>query len=378
MMRAAVFVVSPMPEYAPRSSIPTSATKTWPRFVPIWSLSGPGESAILRSARSIRPSLSSDATGIPEARKNLPPSLSMSVPRRVTSSGASAASTMLTVSSRAVASASGPESVRMASVPEKRMKAMAARRCSGSGIAGARYSPSACGNKDLMCESSGGGTGRGPVGAERGTRRRRSRRPSSRASVASPGRRAPVPAVVTTCPACAAFSASAVAVAPGPSTRSSRVGEPTRKRWMSPEWTPTDMESRRRPTEVGTSAACRRAVRISTAASQACSAWSSPWKRKSRASPPNLSSSPPRFAAMRSIGPKTRLRVSTISSAPIRPRRDNRSVSAVKPETSANTSVPSRTRHRAPGVSSSHVRATGGMCRRRSIMGVRLARVRGA
>ena len=75
---------------------------------------------------------------------------------------------------------------------------------------------------------------------------------------------------------------------------------------------------------------------------------------------------PPRC---RSIGPNTRLSVSTISSAPIRPRRDSRSVRAVKPETSANTSVPSTTRQSAPGASSSHTRVLGGTWRRRSVIG---------
>ncbi len=137
---------------------------------------------------------------------------------------------------------------------------------------------------------------------------------------------------------------------------------------MSPECSPTDIFSESRPTDVGTAAACRSAVRISTAASPACSVWSGPVKRNNSASPPNLSSSPPRVPAIRSIGPNTRFSVSTISSAPIRPRRDSFSVNAVKPDTSANTSVPSTTRHSSPGASSSHRRATGGTCRRRSVM----------
>ena len=58
--------------------------------------------------------------------------------------------------------------------------------------------------------------------------------------------------------------------------------------------------------------------------------------------------------------PKTRLSVSTISSAPMRPRFDSFSVRAVKPEMSANISVPSMTRHDCPGTSSSQVRATRG------------------
>ena len=58
--------------------------------------------------------------------------------------------------------------------------------------------------------------------------------------------------------------------------------------------------------------------------------------------------------------PKTRLRVSTISSAPMRPRFDSFSVRAVNPEMSANISVPSMTRQACPGTSSSQVRATRG------------------
>ena len=132
--------------------------------------------------------------------------------------------------------------------------------------------------------------------------------------------------------------------------------------------------SARRPTSRGTGgpprSAPRRpravAARISTVASQACSGCPSPRKRKSSASPPNFSSSPPRVLAMRSIGPKTRFSVSTISSAPMRPRRESRSVRAVKPDTSAKTSVPSTTRDSWPGTSSSQTSVTGGTCRRRS------------
>ena len=198
-------------------------------------------------------------------------------------------------------------------------------------------------------------------------RRRRSRSaPSSRGRVEPAESRAAVAGVTTTCPASATFSASAVAEAPGPRISSSRVGEPTRKRWMSPECTPTDIDRDSRPTDVRTLAESRSAARISTAASHACSGWSGPRKRKSRASPPNFSSSPPRAALIRSIGEKTRFSVSTISSAPIRPRRERRSVRAVNPETSAKTRVPSTTRPLAPGASWSHRSATGGTWRRRS------------
>ena len=138
---------------------------------------------------------------------------------------------------------------------------------------------------------------------------------------------------------------------------------------MSPACTPTDIDSEKRPADVGTAAAARSEARISTAASQACSGWPSPRKRNSSASPPNLSSSPPRVAAMVSIGPKTRLSASTISSAPIRPCRESRSVRAVKPDTSAKTSVPSTVRCSAPGASSSQTSVRGGTWRRRSVIG---------
>ena len=71
MIRAAVFVVSPMPEYAPRSGIPTSAANTCPRLTPSCSGSGESESAIRRSARSIRPSSSSNEVGMPGAEEEL-------------------------------------------------------------------------------------------------------------------------------------------------------------------------------------------------------------------------------------------------------------------------------------------------------------------
>ena len=48
-----------------------------------------------------------------------------------------------------------------------------------------------------------------------------------------------------------------------------------------------------RPTEVGRVLASRRAARMATAACAAMVAWSSPWKARRRASPPNLRSAPP-------------------------------------------------------------------------------------
>ncbi len=97
-----------------------------------------------------------------------------------------------------------------------------------------------------------------PAGGADGASRRRSSAPSARGRVEPRGSRAAVAGVTTICPASAVFSASAVAVAAGPSTRSSRVGSPTRNRWMSPEWMPTDIDSLSRPTDVGTAAASRK------------------------------------------------------------------------------------------------------------------------
>ncbi len=59
MMRAAVLVVSPIAEYAARSTAPTSAANTCPRLTPICSGSGVPTSRTRRIARSMRPSSSS-------------------------------------------------------------------------------------------------------------------------------------------------------------------------------------------------------------------------------------------------------------------------------------------------------------------------------
>ena len=112
-----------------------------------------------------------------------------------------------------------------------------------------------------------------------------------------------------------------------------------------------------RPMALGVRLASRMLRRISTAADAARVACPSPWKRNSSASPPNLRSIPPRPSATSSIAPNTSFSVSTSASAPTRPWRTSRSVSAVNPEMSAKHNVPidepcagsvSVTRHRRP------------------------------
>ena len=283
----------------------------------------------------------------------MPPSVSRSVASSVTPSTSRAASTVLTSACSASARACGPCCARTASVPENRTKAMVADAVLGVRRARRR------------------GTRRGAIGnrvAHAARRRRAGRMPAcpgpsagraapqqQRAVVAGPGRAAGEAGRGRR----ADDDLAGLGRLLGARRRRSRRGRaraargwgtPTRKSSTSPEWTPTDIDSEKpaRPTWAPRRPRAATA-RISTAASQACSGWSSPRKRKSSASPPNFSSSPPRAAAIVSIGPNTRLSVSTISSAPIRPCRDSRSVRAVKPETSAKTSVPSTTRCSAPG-----------------------------
>ena len=246
------------------------------------------------------------------------------------------------------------------------MKAMHAVRCSGSGTSPAKWKASVWGRSEASRSGSTWGMGTGPGASVRGVRRRRIASPFGPGLVSRRCRVAAACGPSRICPAWAAFSTDATAVAAGPRMSSSRVGSPTRNRSTSPEWIPTDMESATLPTAVGISRAVRSEALISTAASQDCCTWSGPRNRNSNASPPNLSNSPPRAAAVVSIPPKMRLRISTISSAPIRPRVAIRSVSAVNPEISANTRVPGTQRHLWPGASSSHDSETGGMCRRTS------------
>ena len=72
-------------------------------------------------------------------------------------------------------------------------------------------------------------------------------------------------------------------------------------------------------------------------------ALSAPSKNVRRASPPNFRTSPPYASISVSSGVNTVEIAPTISSAPARPCRASFSDSAVKPETSENSSVPSLT-----------------------------------
>ena len=102
-------------------------------------------------------------------------------------------------------------------------------------------------------------------------------------------------ALTTIWPGPAACSIWVVAVAAGPAISSSWWLCPTRNRWTVPLWMPTDMRNATRPTDVGTAAASRSAVRMSTAALAACAAWSGLANSSRSASPPNFSRPPPRW-----------------------------------------------------------------------------------
>ena len=282
---------------------------------------------------------------MPEPAKILPPSTSTSTCRSVTPSATNASCTALMVRSRASTTTSGPCSASSASVPAKRRNAMLPIRCSGSVRPGARKSVRTCGS------SPDGGSRRSMTGVvggadSDGRRQRSSSVPSARVRVAPGASCSAVCAETAISPAIAADSVSIVAVTSAPTTTSSRWLEPTRKKGNSAEWRPTDMVSSSRPMALGVRLLSRMLRRISTAADAARVACPSPWKRNSSASPPNLRSIPPRASAMSSIAPNTSLSVSTSASAPTRPCRTSRSVSAVNPEMSAKHKVPSTNRVR--------------------------------
>ncbi len=223
----------------------------------------------------------------------------------------------------------------------------------------------------IRCSASGG-TDAGRPGSVRGSRRRSSSAPSSRGRVLPRGSRAAVAAADDDLAGVGGLLGERPPhVAPGPSTSSSRVGEPTRKQLdvagVHARPTSTARSGRRTSAPRPPS---RSEARISTAASQACSGWSVAAEEEEQRVAAELE----QLAAAgggdgRASAPKTRLRVSTISSAPIRPCRDSRSVRAVNPDTSAKTSVPSTVRCSAPGASSSQTSVSGGTWRRRSVIG---------
>ena len=99
---------------------------------------------------------------------------------------------------------------------------------------------------------------------------------------------------------------------------------------------------------------------MSDAAPKARSGCRSPWNSSSRASPRNLRTSPPWRSATWIKPSNTAEIVSTSSSAPSRPRAARRSDSAVKPDTSAETSDPSSARRRDDAGPSLHRRTSRG------------------
>ena len=235
-------------------------------------------------------------------------------------------------------------------------------RCSGSVRPGARKSVRTCGS------SPDGGSRRSMTGGvggadSDGRRQRSSSVPSARVRVAPGASCSAVCGETAISPAIAADSVSIVAVTSAPTTTSSRWLEPTRKNGNSAEWRPTDIVSSSRPMALGVRLLSRMLRRISTAADAARVACPSPWNRNSSASPPNLRSIPPRASAMSSIAPNTALSVSTSASAPTRPCRTSRSVSAVNPEMSAKHNVPSTNRVRGPSPSLAIAAARADTCR---------------
>ncbi len=204
---------------------------------------------IRRSARNIMSSSSSVAVGAPVEQKTLPPSTSMSTVSNVTCSMSKASWTTLMNWSSAAATASTPAS-NSSRRPPKRMNATVAMRWPGSGRPArtrARWT-----GKRARTTSDEGGTGIGRGTGASGTRRQRSTpSPSSRSSTASGGSRAAVAPVTRISPGRATFSAPIVPSTTGPATTSSRVAPPTRKSSIGPLWRPTDIDSRRCPTNVG-------------------------------------------------------------------------------------------------------------------------------
>ena len=155
-------------------------------------------------------------------------------------------------------------------------------------------------------------------------------------------------------PASAIASIVTVSVAPGPAIRSSRCTLPAVKKSSVPVVIPMDIRSVTVPPETRSRPTRSIVLCISQAARAARGACSGPSKRRSNASPPHLSRPAPQSYASSRSAVKTPSSVSRISSAPIFPWRESRSVSAVKPEMSTKASEPSTVRWRASGVSFIH------------------------
>ncbi len=175
------------------------------------------------------------------------------------------------------------------------------------------------------------------------------RSPSQAGSIA-----AAVASLTSTSPACEASSSPNVAVVAGPVTISSRCVASRRNACTVPVWTPVDIRSDTGPTELIVEPACSMNHCMSTDARQARSAWPSPSKRISSASPRNLSTSPPWRSVIPISPSKTPLITRISSSEPARPFAARRSDSAVKPERSTETSVASSSRKRSSGRSRAH------------------------
>ena len=143
------------------------------------------------------------------------PSSSMSLSRKQTPCSTHAAWTASTTSATAAAAASGPSSVASESVPDRRMNAIAACRCSGSAVPEVTWSRIGRGTPTSSSSPSSGGSGAAQLGPRAVPPRAGT--PSPRASpTASGGSAAAVAALTAISPAEAAASISTVAEAPGP------------------------------------------------------------------------------------------------------------------------------------------------------------------
>ena len=90
---------------------------------------------------------------------------------------------------------------------------------------------------------------------------------------------------------------------PGPVMTSSRWDRPTRKRWTSPLWMPTDMRSGTVPTEVGIGRCLpQRGPHLDCRAGGLARRGLAPRNSSRRASPPNLSREPVRVVGQREHG----------------------------------------------------------------------------
>ena len=265
-----------------------------------------------------------------------------------------------TSSSRASATASGPAEASSSSVPENWTNATPTARCSEVPAAARRCSRSG-GVSRLATSTSPSGSMLGVGGPGDGLRRM-SRAPSTAAPSTDASSSAAVSWLTSTWPAFASSSSSAVRLAAGPLTTSSRcsAGSPTRKKWKVPLCRPTDIRRFTRPADDWARPAVRSSVRMSTAARTARVAWSAPRNSSRTASPPHFTRSPPSRRAWASSALKTACRMSLSSSEPTAPCRVSRRARAVKPEMSTKAIVPSTARALSSAWSRSHSMARSG------------------